>query len=364
MSLAGCFAYSVAGGVPDDSDIKKNFPIIQKFIVAFLAPVAMHFIVVFGGEFYSGNTMYMTVGLLKKRVTVLMLLYNWASCFFWNAVGCILGVWLFGYATEIFAGEPHLTYITELAELKANMDPLIVFLRAIPGNFLICLAIQMGISVCTWPRAQSLISSSTICVSPNSTSSYAAGTRHVWQGSRTTHASHRLHHGRLRTRYRKPGCACSATPCHACEFMCAIRPTIDMNGLCYAVIVPLGCMYGANVNIGSFIINNLLPAAVGNAIGKDSVRPSPMPHSCADTPQCSSIMHQTKPPCGLLSTNDLVFRQFFHICADNGYIYIYNYNNNKIIITSRSWSRRSADWMDRNFAVQLGPGCRQHQPAA
>jgi formate/nitrite transporter FocA (FNT family) len=147
MALAGCFAYSVAGAVPEDSDLKKNLPIIQKLIIAFLAPVAMHFIVVFGGEFYSRNTMYMTVGLLKKRVTVLMLLYNWASCFFWNTVGCILGVWLFGYTTEIFAGEPHLTFITELAEFKSNMDPLIVFLRAIPGNFLICLAIQMGISV-------------------------------------------------------------------------------------------------------------------------------------------------------------------------------------------------------------------------
>lgn len=145
MALSGCFAFAAAGGIEDS--IVRHFPIVQRMMLALLAPVAMHFIVVFGGEFYSGNCMYMFVGVLKNRITIVTLLYNWASCFFWNLVGCLVGVFMFGYATDLFSSEPQLTYIIRVTEAKVNMDPWIVFLRAIPANFMICLAIQMGISV-------------------------------------------------------------------------------------------------------------------------------------------------------------------------------------------------------------------------
>ena len=44
-----------AGGI--DPDIVRAFPILPRLIIGLLAPVAMHFIVFFGGEFYSGNCM-------------------------------------------------------------------------------------------------------------------------------------------------------------------------------------------------------------------------------------------------------------------------------------------------------------------
>jgi hypothetical protein len=36
------------------ADIRSKYPIVPKLMLALFAPVAMHFIVVFGGEFYSG----------------------------------------------------------------------------------------------------------------------------------------------------------------------------------------------------------------------------------------------------------------------------------------------------------------------
>mmetsp|Transcript_16093 Transcript_16093/g.39163 ORF Transcript_16093/g.39163 Transcript_16093/m.39163 type:complete len:422 (+) Transcript_16093:140-1405(+) len=207
MALSGCFAFSAAGGV--EENLLRYFPVMQKLILALFAPVAMHFIVVFGGEFYSGNCMFMSVGFLKNRITAVTLLYNWASCFFWNAVGCILGVWVFAYLTDLFAEDPAYSYIIKVSEAKVRMDPWIVFLRAIPANFLICLAIQMGIS------ARDMLGK-VIALHIPLTVYTMAGFEHAI--------------GNL-------------------------------------VIVPLGMMYGADIGIGQFLANNLIPAAIGNAIG-------------------------------------------------------------------------------------------------
>ena len=40
----------------DTADV-QNFPILPRLALGLFAPVAMHFIVIFGGEFYSGNCM-------------------------------------------------------------------------------------------------------------------------------------------------------------------------------------------------------------------------------------------------------------------------------------------------------------------
>jgi len=207
MSLSGCFAYSVAGGI--EANIVKAVPVLPKLMLALLAPVAMHFIVIFGGEFYSGNCMFMFAGYLRNRLTFRTLLFNWASCFWWNTVGCVLGVWLFGFCTDLFSDEPQLSFIVNLTVAKSTMNPWLVFLRAIPANFMICLSIQMGIS------ARDMLGKLIVLHMPLT----------VYTVAGFEHAIGNL------------------------------------------VIFPLGMMYGADASIISFLGRNLIPAAIGNAIG-------------------------------------------------------------------------------------------------
>uniref|UniRef100_A0A7S0WA65 Formate/nitrite transporter n=1 Tax=Hemiselmis tepida TaxID=464990 RepID=A0A7S0WA65_9CRYP len=207
MALSGCFAYSVAGGI--ERNIVKAVPVLPKLMLALLAPVAMHFIVIFGGEFYSGNCMFMFVGYLRNRLTLRTLLINWASCFCWNLTGCVIGVWLFGYCTDLFSDEPQLSFIINLAVAKSQMNPWLVFLRAIPANFMICLSIQMGIS------ARDMLGKIIVLHMPLT----------VYTVAGFEHAIGNL------------------------------------------VIFPLGLMYGADASVWSFIWNNLVPAVIGNAIG-------------------------------------------------------------------------------------------------
>uniref|UniRef100_A0A7S0MCY6 Formate/nitrite transporter n=1 Tax=Cryptomonas curvata TaxID=233186 RepID=A0A7S0MCY6_9CRYP len=106
----------------------------------------MHFIVFFGGEFYSGNCMFMTVGLVRRRVNVRSFLYVLLGSLAANFAGCVAATYLFGRATELFANEPHLSFVRGLAEGKARSDPGVTLLRAIPANIMICISIHLGIS--------------------------------------------------------------------------------------------------------------------------------------------------------------------------------------------------------------------------
>ena len=183
MTVAGCFAFAVAGKIPFEEylisldlpcapgsisvETTRSFPVLPRMVIGLLAPVAMHFIVIFGGEFYSGNCMwalepltakepanltsgrfgrFMTVGLVKRRVNLRSFLYVLLGSLAMNILGCAVFAFLFGWATELFAEEPHLSFVRALAESKARTRPLATFLRAIPGNALICLSVHLGIS--------------------------------------------------------------------------------------------------------------------------------------------------------------------------------------------------------------------------
>jgi hypothetical protein len=88
----------------------------------------------------------MTVGLVKRRVNVRSFLYVILGSLITNFVGCVAATYLFGRVTEVFASEPHLSFVRGLAEGKARSDPGVIFLRAIPANIMICISIHLGIS--------------------------------------------------------------------------------------------------------------------------------------------------------------------------------------------------------------------------
>ena len=89
----------------------------------------------------------MTVGLAKRRVNLRAFLYVLLGSLAANFVGCVAAAFLFGRATDLFASEPHLSFIRGLAEGKAKSDPGVTFLRAIPGNIMICISIHLRVGI-------------------------------------------------------------------------------------------------------------------------------------------------------------------------------------------------------------------------
>jgi len=106
----------------------------------------MHFVVIFGGEFYSGNCMFYGVGFFKRKVSGMQVMWSLWWSFFWNFIGVWLCAWLLCYMTGVMATEPQLSYVIRGAQGKASTSFVTTFSKAIPANILICTSIQMGIS--------------------------------------------------------------------------------------------------------------------------------------------------------------------------------------------------------------------------
>lgn len=62
VGLGGLTAISLAGGVPED--VRVRWISLPKFLNGAFFAFALHFIAMFGGELFTGNTMILSIGVL------------------------------------------------------------------------------------------------------------------------------------------------------------------------------------------------------------------------------------------------------------------------------------------------------------
>jgi len=140
VGFGGMFALSVSQNLPTTD------PGFQKLILGILFSFALVLIIFLGGELFTGNTMYLTVGLLAGKVTPKQLLLNLSVVYFTNWLGCCLAAYFFGYLTELYTAEPYHTNVLALAEHKLQLAPGVVFLRAIPANWMVCVGVFLNLA--------------------------------------------------------------------------------------------------------------------------------------------------------------------------------------------------------------------------
>ena len=144
VSLAGMFMTEMAGGIPLDT--RTRFPVISKLITCLTFPIGIVFIVIFGGELFTGNSMIMIVGWADKKINVINLILNWIEVFFSNLFGVVACVYLFAYVTGIFESDPQHEFIVSLSEKKINTVWYRLLISAIPANVLVCLSFYLALS--------------------------------------------------------------------------------------------------------------------------------------------------------------------------------------------------------------------------
>ena len=136
----------VAGGIP--VEIRQQWPTLPKIGIALVFPFALHFILLFGGELFTGNCMILAIGLWNRSIqppsrALVNLVIVWTA----NFLGCLTCAVLFSYQTDIFGQEPYLSFVRDFAYSKTKAHSWInIFLRAIPANALVCMAVILAIS--------------------------------------------------------------------------------------------------------------------------------------------------------------------------------------------------------------------------
>ncbi|CAE6500549.1 unnamed protein product [Rhizoctonia solani] len=165
VGFGGLAAVSAAGGVPED--VRARWVMLPKFLMGSFFAFALHLIIMFGGELFTGNTMILSIGVYNKVVPLRLLLINWVIVYIGNWCGCLITAYFFGYLTDLFESESYRSYLAAVTlsklEEHGQYIPIkptttafslqythtgwgVLFLKAIPANAMVCMAVMLGLA--------------------------------------------------------------------------------------------------------------------------------------------------------------------------------------------------------------------------
>lgn len=138
IALGGLLALVVGGGIPG---IAEANPGLQKLFMGAVFPLGLFLCVVAGADLFTGNTAYFVPPLLSGKISLGRLLRNWGWVYLGNFVGALFVAWLLGWQTGIFAESPWLDSLMNIAEQKTSASFWVVFAKGVGANWLVALAV-------------------------------------------------------------------------------------------------------------------------------------------------------------------------------------------------------------------------------
>ncbi|ATA75818.1 MULTISPECIES: formate/nitrite transporter family protein [Capnocytophaga] len=206
IGMGGVLSSLAGAGV---GGIAETNPILPKLISGATFPLGLMLIILVGGELFTGNNANLIPATIQGEIPKTYFLKNWIIIFISNFIGLIIFDYIFVYHSGIMQSEPYASYITKLAEYKTHLPWHQVFIRGIGANWLVCLAVWLGLS------SQTML-------------------------------------GRLAGLW---------WPVMAFVVMGFEHSIANM------FYIPTGIFHGANVTWTAFFVDNLIPATLGNIVG-------------------------------------------------------------------------------------------------
>ena len=206
IAFGGLLAIVVGKGSPA---IAAANPGLAKFIFAAVFPVGLMLVVIAGSELFTGNCGVITPACLTGKARWNGLLRNWVVVYIGNFIGSIFVALLLAYWTGIVNGGDLGKAAAAIAEGKVKLDWFAALLRGVGCNWLVCLAVWLAISA----------------------EDIGGKILAIW------------------------------FPIMAFVALGFEHSVANM------FFIPLGMLNGAQVSIGQFLWNNLLPVTIGNIIG-------------------------------------------------------------------------------------------------
>ncbi|WP_288900872.1 formate/nitrite transporter family protein [uncultured Alistipes sp.] len=184
-------------------------PGLQKLLSGTMFPLGLILVVLAGAELFTGNNAVLIPGALGRRYPWKAVARNWALVYLGNFAGALLFAYFFVYLTGVAASEPWNEAIRNIALAKVSMPWHVVLLKGIGANWLVCLAVWLG--MCSRGAAGKILG--------------------LWF-----------------------------------PVMCFVAIGYE-HSIANMFFIPLGMMQGAEVGWGEFIGRNLIPATLGNIAG-------------------------------------------------------------------------------------------------
>ncbi|KAK0730969.1 Formate/nitrite transporter [Lasiosphaeris hirsuta] len=145
---AGCllsFGAAVSLSTTTAPWFQENAPGLIRTISALVFPLGLVLIVLTGAELFTGNNLFTTIAVLHGRLSLGRMLVHWVVCFLGNLAGSLFVMAIICGYGGVFDSPPYKALVIKFVTAK-QVDPQWhqIFLRAIGCNWLVCLALYLG----------------------------------------------------------------------------------------------------------------------------------------------------------------------------------------------------------------------------
>ncbi len=141
IAFGGLLSVMVAGGIPE---IGTENPGLVKFIAGALFPIGLIMVSMTGADLFTSDCAAFTFGLLGRNC-------NWGTftkflilSFLLNFIGAQLVAFVLTWNVGLLSHNPWQDYLHHYAEAKINQSFITVLIKGIGANWLVCMGMFMG----------------------------------------------------------------------------------------------------------------------------------------------------------------------------------------------------------------------------
>ena len=137
IAIGGLLAVMIGGGIPG---IAAQNPGIQKLLMGAAFPVGLMLCTIAGADLFTGNTAYFIPPVMNRKLSLVDMLRNWGLVYVGNFIGALFVAYFLVTLTGVFAKSPWQDSIYALADAKTSAPFYKVFFKGVGANWLVALA--------------------------------------------------------------------------------------------------------------------------------------------------------------------------------------------------------------------------------
>ncbi|MBK5720933.1 formate/nitrite transporter family protein [Dysgonomonas sp. Marseille-P4677] len=141
IAFGGLLSVVVAGGMPG---VAASNPGLIKFVAGVLFPVGLIMVSITGADLFTSNCAAFTYPLLEKRIKAKLFFKYLLLSYIFNFAGTQIVAFILSFQVGLLDNDPWLTYLHHYSEMKVDQDFATVFIKGIGANWLVCLGMFMG----------------------------------------------------------------------------------------------------------------------------------------------------------------------------------------------------------------------------
>ncbi|MGL4852335.1 MAG: formate/nitrite transporter family protein [Phocaeicola sp.] len=143
IAMGALLSVVVGYGFPQLSEAN---PALTKLLMGITFPLGLILVVLAGGELFTGNCAYFIPSVMSKEQPWKRALRNWSLVWSGNFIGVLFFAYFLVSIPGLLHYEPWHTGIQKIAIAKTSNPFLVTFLKGVGANWMVCLAMWLGMS--------------------------------------------------------------------------------------------------------------------------------------------------------------------------------------------------------------------------